>query len=116
MVSLKIVKESVDNGQIVRLSGRLDAATSSKLDQELAAMFSKDQKRFLIDFTKIDYLSSAGMRVLLAWTKKLKGMDGIFALCCISDEVMDIIKMAGFERILSIYENEKKAREEAFQG
>ena len=63
----------------------------------------------MLDFTRIDYLSSAGLRILLSATKKLKEKKGTLILFSLQEEVLEIIKMAGFDKILHICLNEKEA-------
>lgn len=106
---LKIVIEETGEKRIMRIEGRIDATSAPILEQKISALMDEGHKRFLLDFSKVDYLSSAGMRVLLSATKKLKVKEGELALCSMHEEVMEIIKMAGFERILSIYRTEKEA-------
>ncbi len=94
---------------ILRCEGRLDATTSIQLENVLNREIDKKHIHLLIDFSGIEYLSSAGMRVLLSMTKRLKGMDGYFKLFAIHDDVMEIIRLAGFESILKIFANESLA-------
>lgn len=96
---------------VIRLTGRLDAATSPILEKKLEKYVDDNHKHIVIDFTGLDYLSSAGMRLLLAYTKKLRNEQGSLGCCCINEEVMEIIKMAGFEKILAIFSTEKSALE-----
>jgi anti-sigma B factor antagonist/stage II sporulation protein AA (anti-sigma F factor antagonist) len=109
MTDLQIILELSGSVQILRIEGRMDAVSSPALESKLIELMRQDQNQFLLDFSRIKYLSSAGMRVLLSITKKLKERDGKLAFFAISDEVMEIIKMAGFEKILSIYKTEAEA-------
>ena len=95
---------------MIHLEGRLDATTSPILEKQLADQLQIKGSRIIIDFTQVDYLSSAGMRLLLSISKKAKASDSKVAFCCINDEVMEIIKMAGFERILSIFSSQEEAK------
>ena len=63
----------------------------------------------LLDFSGVDYLSSAGLRTLLSASQKLKSKKGMLVLFSLSGEVEEIIKMAGFERVLHICSSEKEA-------
>ena len=94
---------------VFSLEGRLDALTSPVLEGKLNEQIGQGRVKILLDFSRIDYLSSAGMRLLLSTTKKLKSKEGKLALASINDEVMEIIKMAGFERILHIFKSENEA-------
>ncbi|MBP9840930.1 MAG: STAS domain-containing protein [Simkaniaceae bacterium] len=112
-VGLNILEDLGEGHTILRIEGRLDATSASLLESKLQGLFEANRMKVLIDFSKIDYLSSAGMRVLLASTKKWKGMGGRLVFFSIGDDVMEIIKMAGFERILNISNNEMDAKKAA---
>ena len=106
---MKISKDEKQGKAILRCEGRLDATTSPVLENQMNTLFEGDQKEIFIDFSKIDYLSSAGMRVLLSMTKRLKTGEGMLGIFAIHDDVMEIIRMAGFENILNIYPDENQA-------
>ncbi len=110
-MSVGITFEVEDKGDItiLRLEGRLDASSSPELESKLNEQIGQNRLKILVDFSRLDYLSSAGMRLLLSTTKKLKAKEGKLMLVSINDEVMEIIKMAGFERILQIFNTEKEA-------
>lgn len=100
--------EETDHKKIVRLQGKIDAMSTPNLEKKLMPLIDKERK-ILVDFSKVEYLSSAGMRLLLSVTRKMKAKEGMIVFFGINDEVSEIIKMAGFEKILSIYPNEKAA-------
>jgi anti-anti-sigma factor len=109
VVGLNIHDQEIGGVKIVRLEGRLDAVSSNILEKKLQEYISHERFKVALDFTKIDYLSSAGMRLLLSMTKQFKNHGGHLVIFAIHDNVMEIIRMAGFERILSIYPLEKEA-------
>jgi anti-anti-sigma factor len=108
-VGLQIELEEIEHRVILRLDGRLDAATSPILERKVNGLIEEDHHFLLLDFSLVDYLSSAGMRVLLSTTKKLKGKRGHLILFAASEDLMEIIKMAGFEKILTLCSSEKEA-------
>jgi len=108
---LEIQVEESEDKSVLRLEGRIDASSASILEKQIGKHLDGKSSKLLLDFTKIAYLSSAGMRILLSATKKFKGQGGLLFFFGMNKEVMDIVKMAGFERILPIYPNEKKALE-----
>ncbi|HII98310.1 MAG TPA: STAS domain-containing protein, partial [Methanoregula sp.] len=70
----------------------------------------EDQKRqILLNFAGVTYISSGGLRVLLATAKKLKNPGDKFGLCCLAPEVLKILKLAGFTSIFAIYPSEGEA-------
>ncbi len=107
-VGLGIQIEEKKGKHLVHIKGRLDAANTPKLELKLNELVSGGSDKVILDFAKIDYLSSAGIRLLLAMAKRLSSQGG-FKLCAIRRDVMEIIKMAGFDRILEIYATEKEA-------
>jgi len=108
VLGVKVKVEEKEGAVLIRLEGRIDAASTPVLENKIRALLdTKD--RILFDFAKVDYLSSAGLRLLLSATKKLKSRGGHLVSCNIADDVMEIIKMAGFERVLSIYSTEQEA-------
>jgi len=108
-IGISIRTEEKDKKQVIRLEGRIDAACTPILETKLEELLKAGHTRLVIDFSRVDYISSAGLRFLLSATKKAKAAKGMLTLSSIQDEVMEIIKMAGFERILHIFPNEEKA-------
>ena len=108
-LSLTITVEELDKNIVLRLEGRLDAVTTQVLEKKLNALINEHRVNILLDFFQVDYLSSAGLRLLLAYSKTLKAKNGALVLFSLDDQVMEIMKLAGFEKILLIFENEQEA-------
>jgi anti-sigma B factor antagonist/stage II sporulation protein AA (anti-sigma F factor antagonist) len=108
-VGLHIELEEIDQKIILRIEGRLDAMASPVLERKIGALIDENRLSLLLDFTRVSYLSSAGMRVLLSASKKLKAKKGSMVLFSLQEEVEEILKMAGFDKILHICPSEKEA-------
>jgi anti-anti-sigma factor len=104
-----LVTEPHEQGVVIRLSGRIDAASAAVLENKIGELLAQGSSLLLLDMAQVDYLSSAGMRVLLSATKKLQGTEGGLLCFSLRKNVMEIIRMAGFERILSLYPTEQEA-------
>ncbi len=85
----------------VTVQGRLDTLTSPKLESELEPSIAQ-AKNLVLDMNGVDYLSSAGLRLLLTLQKRFKKEGGTFKLRGIQPGVMEILRMTGFLKILSI--------------
>lgn len=109
ILGLEISAEEIDKIILLRLLGRLDASSSPLLQNRLNVLLKEKHKLILLDFSNIDYLSSAGLRVLLSFTKKYLENKKRLAIFSVTEDVLDIIKLTGFDKILSIYKNEKEA-------
>lgn len=105
--------EVEEKGEVVvlRLHGRLDAASSPQIEKKINSIIEAGHFRLILNFAGVEYLSSAGMRLMLSVSKKLGHLEGKMVACSLHDEVMDVIKMAGFQEVLEIYPSE----EECFQ-
>lgn len=102
------IKEEVKGDVLVlRLSGRLDAVSSPHAEKKVFDYINKGQQKLLIDFSGVDYLSSAGMRMLLSISKKLKTLSGKLVLCSLTMNVMDVLKMSGFDHVLELVVTEE---------
>ncbi|MBN2478915.1 MAG: STAS domain-containing protein [Parachlamydiales bacterium] len=108
-LGLNVNIEEIDKRIILRLEGRLDAPSSSVLESKLNALIKEKHKNVFLDFSDLDYLSSAGLRLLLSYTKKFLEHDFKLGIFSINEDVMKVIKLTGFEHILNIFKNEKDA-------
>lgn len=105
-VEIKVEEEA--GVHLVTIEGRIDAATTPIVEKKLEGLIEVSSK-ILIDCSNIYYLSSAGMRFFLSMTKKMQAKEGKVAFFGMNDDVMEIIRMAGFERILKIFSTKKEA-------
>ena len=85
----------------VVLSGRLDTTTAPELEASLKEDFDKVNK-VEFDFQEIEYVSSAGLRVLLMSQKTMSAKNGSMVIKHVSDEVMEVFDMTGFSSFLTI--------------
>ncbi len=106
---MNITRDNVKGLVVLRCVGRLDATTSIQMEQEINSLLDSEICKVMIDFCGIDYMSSAGMRVLLSMTKRLRNKGGKLSIFAIHEEVREIISMAGFEKVLAIYATEEEA-------
>lgn len=84
----------------VRLSGRLDTTTAPQLEAELRRSVN-GIKKLALDFTEVEYISSAGLRVLLA-AQKVMNRQGEMKLTGVNEDIMEIFEITGFSEILTI--------------
>ena len=85
---------------IIELVGRLDTITAPALDKTISSDI-EGVKKLVIDFKSLEYISSAGLRVLLGAQKKMQKV-GTMRLVNVCEEVMEVFEMTGFSDILTI--------------
>lgn len=100
--------EKKDDITIVRMEGRLDASTSSAMETKIMSLIESGNFKILLDFGGVEYLSSAGMRLMLSVSKKLKQLEGKVVACHMNSDVMEVVRMAGFDKVIEIYSTEKE--------
>lgn len=88
------------NEAVIRLEGRLDTTTAPTLDKMIAEQVESNTA-LTLDFAALEYVSSAGLRVLLGAQKKLQ-KQGSLRLVGVREEVMEVFEMTGFSDILTI--------------
>ena len=87
----------------------MDAVSSPALEKELSKLMAQGEKDFVIDLGELDYISSAGLRVILATAKRLKGKEGKILLASLQDMVKEVFEISGFSAIIPIYESLESA-------
>ena len=97
---LNINKTVKDSTLYYALEGRLDTITSPELEEELKASLENAQA-LVLDFEKLEYISSAGLRVLLS-AQKTMAKRGEMKLTHVNETVMEIFEVTGFSDILTI--------------
>ncbi len=96
---------------IVSVSGRIDAVSCADLENRLNDLINKDERRLILDMKEVFYISSAGLRVLLAVAQQLHG-NGRVTLACPQENVREILEIAGFDTIMDIVDDMDAARED----
>jgi anti-sigma B factor antagonist len=99
---MEIIEEKQGYLSTFKLQGRLDSNTSQAFEKRLFDAMSDGAKNVIIDFKDLDYISSAGLRVILKATKALKREDGKILLCAMQDYVKEVFEIAGFDSFLPI--------------
>jgi len=100
---MDIIKSNNENTTTLALVGRLDTVTSVQLSNELGTVFGAGTKKLVFDFTKLEYISSAGLRVLLTAQKKVNALGTEMEIIGANETVKEIFDITGFSGILKIH-------------
>lgn len=106
---MQIVETKLSNGILISLAGRLDTNTSTFLEEKLLSRIEANHRFFIIDGTDLDYISSAGLRVLLMISKRLNALNGKIVLSSLKPHVQEIFEIAGFFLIFPVFANRIEA-------
>jgi len=99
---MQITKNSSGNTVTLVLQGRLDTVTSTQLATELSAVFAGGVANLVFDFAALEYISSAGLRVVLTAQKKINAMGTEMQIVGANETVKEIFDITGFSGIISI--------------
>lgn len=96
---------------LISLSGRLDTLTAPDLDKAGSGWIEEGRFRLILNLSDLEYISSAGLRSVLALSKALASHGGKLALCGVRGMVEEVLSMSGFDTFLEIYADEDGALE-----
>lgn len=106
---MEIVAKQEDRSHIIYIKGRLDAITASEFDRYVTSIFDDFNKIVIINLSNLEYISSAGLRSILAFAKQLKSKDSKIIFTDLKGSVKDVFKISGFYSIFEIFESETDA-------
>lgn len=98
--AMNITKTKNDSAMILTLEGRLDTTTAPALEEELKNS-TEGVTELVLDFEKLEYISSAGLRVLLAAQKQMN-KQGKMVVRHVCAEIMEVFEITGFSDILTV--------------
>jgi len=99
---MDICKNTNDNTTTLTLKGRLDTVTSTQFADELNSLWDTLTDSLLFDFTELDYISSAGLRVILMAQKKINESGRKMEITGVKDTVKEVFEITGFSEIIKI--------------
>ena len=99
--NMDIRKETVNGKTVLYLNGRLDTSNSSILENEINEALAETNDLEL-DLTKLEYMSSSGLRVILLAQKQIKAKGGSLVVSNVNEYIMEIFDITGFSNILTI--------------
>ncbi len=98
-----------DGTQQIILTGRLDSATSNAFERTLKNLFENPESLVMMDFSALDFVSSAGLRVVLMTAKRAKQTKSRLVLFNMQPQVKDVFEISGFLKILDVVDNRNAA-------
>ena len=89
--------------------GRIDGSNVTEFEETVSAAVEDSDRALIMDFEQLSFISSAGLRVILVIAKTLRGQDTGFSLCSLSDQVREIFRISGFNKVLTIHLSRSEA-------
>lgn len=95
----------------VNVEGFLDSSTFPELQEYLEDLIQKQTYRIIVNLEKLDYISSAGIGVLMGMLQEVRGNEGDLKLVNMSLKIRNLFDMLGFSQIIRIYDHARAAKE-----
>lgn len=99
---MEFAQEQAGDVAIVKLAGRLDSSAAPPADESFARVLGSGTPRLAIDMSQLEYISSAGLRVLLVVAKKVQQAKGKMVLFGLVPHVREVFSISGFDKIFAI--------------
>ena len=95
--------------EVLALNGRLDAYSSIELERSINTLIDEGCVRLVVNFGGVEYISSSGLRVMLASLKRLRTAQGDLRLACLKPYVKEVFDIAGFTQLFEFCDREEEA-------
>ncbi len=106
---MDIVVKDTDGIKVIMVDGELDTNAAPLAEKELNQLMEQGANKILLNGEKMDFISSSGLRVLLATAQKLKDSNGELRICCLNEDVQEVFDISGFSTILMVFKDESEA-------
>jgi anti-anti-sigma factor len=106
---MKIEGKSEGGKLIVSVEGRMDAVSSQEFDRKCEEWIAAGETRFILNFSGLEYISSAGLRSLLILGKKLSAKKGKVVIACVKDVVKEVFTISGFGSVFAVEDSVESA-------
>ena len=108
-MTLEMTNRSIEDVTVIQLDGKMNTATSSNADAHLSQLIANGSIKLLLNMGGVDYISSSGLRVILANGKKISSSGGKLAFCNLNPSVGEVFRISGFNSIFPVFDTEQDA-------
>jgi|YNPMSStandDraft_1061717.scaffolds.fasta_scaffold10591_2 anti-sigma B factor antagonist len=109
MKEFLVFEKNFDNIKILNLKGFLDASSASKLEDSISNCLNSGYSKIIANLSELEYISSAGMGVFIAFLESIRENGGDIKFCEIPEKVFFVFDLLGFQSIFEIYQKEEEA-------
>ncbi len=109
---MQIAEEKHGPVAVLAVEGRIDTTHAGELETALLALIDRGETTIVLDFAEVNYISSAGLRVLLVGAKKMKAAQGSICLASLQKTVKDVLAVTGFMNLFRLFKSKESAVQE----
>lgn len=108
-MSLNIATRGIDGILAIDIEGKLDTTTSSGALDVFLQQLQGDPPNVLINLAPLEFVSSAGLRVILRVAKRVRAYGGVMKVSGAQGVVQEVLEISGFDSLLDLYDDENQA-------
>ena len=101
---------------LIQPVGRLDSSQIARFEEVVMGQVQTGRHDVVLDFEQLTFLSSSALRILLGAARQAKNRNNAFLLCALKPHITDLMKTAGFDRLLRIHDTRKQAMQSAAEA
>lgn len=109
-MEISVIKKGY--ASVVNVSGKMDASTAPQFDEACDKLLQENERNLVLNMAALEYISSAGLRSILALGKKIKTAGGQLLLCCLEGMVKEVFEISGFASMFKFFPSQEKALEQ----
>ena len=106
---MDVTAERQDGVFSVQVDGRIDGSNAVEFEEAIRTAVEESDRAVFMDFEKLSYISSAGLRAILLTAKSLGNRDAKFALCSLLGPIGEVFEISGFDKIIAIHPSRVEA-------
>ena len=106
---MELKTEKFGDVAVIGVTGRIDSATAPTLSSYLKMALEKKSAHLVLDFSTVDFTSSAGLRVLLLGAKEAQATGGGLVLAAVKPQIEKVISLAGFSKFIKLFPDVESA-------
>lgn len=97
---------------LIELEGEVDVYTAPQLKQQMIGLLEAGSNEMVVDLSKVEYLDSTALGVLIGGLKRVRERDGNLPLICPSPRIRRVFEITGLDKIFDIFNSESEAKTE----
>ena len=106
---MDVTTERQDGVLSAQVGERIDGTNASEFEEAIRTAIEESDRAVIVDFEKLAYISSAGLRAILLTAKSLDNRNANFALCSLSDQIREVFETSGFDKVIAIHSSKAEA-------
>jgi len=113
---MEILEKKIGNVYLISIGGNLDAYSVNDVESKLDSLIDAGHVQLVVSLVNLEYISSSGLRVLLATLKKVRKQQGDIRLACLKSNVKEVFDISGFAQLFNILSTEETAIDSFAEG